>query len=241
MCLHGGVSTGFHHIASSPPPDLHRLYQIIATSHPTPTGTRTHIAVRQVLPEASSLKKGDVFVLDLGTKVLQFNTKLSSGKEKFAAAEFVRNLVDNRKGHCELSVFDESGQGAGVFLSSLGVDSLPPRDSTREPAAKQAALLFRLSDASAALNLTPVSPASIASLASPDAFLVDTVAGFSSPSIFVWIGREAALNEKRLAMQYGQQYLYEKREKGENVSPAVSIVKVNEGAESEGFLHALGK
>jgi gelsolin len=46
-----------------------------------------------VTPNAESLNKGDVFVLDRGNNILQLNTRASSGKEKFAAAEFVRNLV----------------------------------------------------------------------------------------------------------------------------------------------------
>jgi gelsolin len=97
--LCGGVSTGFHHVSQAPPLDLFRLYRINASG--------THLHVREVSPEASSLTQGAVFVLDKGTKVLQFNTKLSVGKEKFRAAEFVRLIESQRKGSCETLVYGE--------------------------------------------------------------------------------------------------------------------------------------
>lgn len=106
ISLHGGVSTGFHHVSEPPPLEINRLYQISAsTHHGVGASTRTHIAIRQVAAEAESLHKGDVFVLDLGTKVLQFNTRDSSGKERFLAADFVRGLVDSRSGQCGLTVY----------------------------------------------------------------------------------------------------------------------------------------
>lgn len=83
--------------------NLCNLYQIATIPHPAST-TRPHIAVRQVTPDPSSLAKGDVFVLDLGERVLQFNTKESSGKERFVAAEFVQSILDGRPMHCELTV-----------------------------------------------------------------------------------------------------------------------------------------
>lgn len=101
--MHGGVSTGFHHVSAPPPMNLYNLYQVATVPHLASTA-RPHISVRQVTPEPSSLIKGDVFVLDLGERVLQFNTKESSGKERFFAAEFVKNIVDGRPAHCELTV-----------------------------------------------------------------------------------------------------------------------------------------
>ena len=52
--------------------------------------------------------QGDVYVLDKGEKVWQFNTKNSTGKEKFKAAEFVRTLVEERQGKSELTVYGSS-------------------------------------------------------------------------------------------------------------------------------------
>lgn len=74
--------------------------------------------MREVAADASSLIEGDVYVLDKGTKVLQFNTKASAGKEKFRAAEFVRTLVSPRQGHCDITVYGQ------VIFTLLNIRSL---------------------------------------------------------------------------------------------------------------------
>lgn len=99
ICLRGGVSTGFHHVSSAPPQDVHRLYKI-SLSRDTGSG-RPHLQVREVAAEGSSLVEGAVFVLDKGTAVWQFNIKASVGQEKFRAAEFSHSLLSEREGHNE--------------------------------------------------------------------------------------------------------------------------------------------
>jgi gelsolin len=96
--MHGGISTGFHHVSSLPPPDEHRLYRINLSG-------RSNLVVHQVLAVKESLIEGDVFVLDKGTKIWQFNTKESVGKEKFKAAEFVQSLMADRESQAEVTVF----------------------------------------------------------------------------------------------------------------------------------------
>jgi len=101
VCLRGGVSTGFHHV-SSLPLDLHRLYRI-GLSHQA--DGRSHLQVREVTAESSSLVAGDAFLLDKGSVILQFNTKTSSGQEKFKAAEFGQSLMNDRHGQSHVTVY----------------------------------------------------------------------------------------------------------------------------------------
>jgi len=103
VCLHGGVSTGFHHVSQPPPLNLRKLYRISFSG----VAARFNLLVREVAAQASSLVEGDVFVLDKGAKVWQFNTKASVGKEKFKAAEFVQSLVNERQGQCDVTVYGE--------------------------------------------------------------------------------------------------------------------------------------
>jgi gelsolin len=114
ICLHGGIDTGFHHVSSRPPQHQHRLYKISLSRQ---TGGRAHLQVREVAAEGASLVEGDVFVLDKGAEIWQFNTSSSVGQEKFKAAEFVHSLVDDREGHGEVKVFGKS-------LSHLTLHSL---------------------------------------------------------------------------------------------------------------------
>ncbi|KAJ3731195.1 fragmin60 [Lentinula guzmanii] len=195
---------------------------------------------------STGLVEGDVFVLDKGTKVWQLNTKESAGKEKFRAAEFVRSLSDGRKGGCEVTVFDEGGHGAGIFLAEFGEDTTIHRESPQSTSEASDFNLYRLSDASGTPTFSAIeSPITFSSLSSSDAFLLDNTLPSSSAAMYVWLGAQSSLTERRLAMQYAQKFLHDKF--GDDVigtkfkkAVAIPIVKMQEGQESEAFLTLFG-
>ncbi|KAJ7851636.1 actin regulatory protein [Mycena olivaceomarginata] len=234
--LRGGVATGFHHVTEPPALNLHKLYLIKLSKH----GAKVSLVVREVAATATSIVEGDVYILDKGTHVWQFNTKTSAGKEKFKAAEFAQTLISTRQGHCDIQVFDEGGSGSGAFLAEFGENATVAPARPAHPSGATPAKLFRLSDASGQVTFTPVESLSRAALSSADAFLLD----HAPTAVYVWLGRDASLAEKRLATQYAQRYLYERQAAGgeghHGHGAATSIVKMREGDESEEFLHALG-
>ncbi|KAJ3488416.1 hypothetical protein NLI96_g2840 [Meripilus lineatus] len=190
-------------------------------------------------PEGHSLVRGDAYVLDLGGSVWQLNTQGSAGKEKYKAAEFLQSLVSDRQGASDVTVFDEGTPGVGTFLTELGIDTMLPSQGTQETNPTHPRTLFRLSDASGSIDFEAMDSPSWSSLSSSDAFLLDDSGNSTAPAIYIWIGKEASLSEKRLAVQYAQRYLYQNRERSrEHVS--VNIVKIKEGHEIPAFLHALG-
>ncbi|KAJ6611421.1 hypothetical protein B0H10DRAFT_1809513 [Mycena sp. CBHHK59/15] len=238
VCLRGGVATGFHRVTAPPPLDLHKLYLIKLFK----AGNKSSLVVREVAAVASSIVEGDVYILDNGTHVWQFNTKTSAGKEKFKAAEFAQSLVSTRQGHCDIKVYDEGESGAGKFLAEFGEDTqVSPPHPSAGVAADASPNLFRLSDASGSVTFEAVETASRTSLSSADAFLLDHSYDHAHPAIYVWLGKDASLAEQRLAPQYAQKYLYEKHAAGDGRAHGVatSVVKMREGHESEAFLHAL--
>lgn len=111
----------------------------------------------------------------------------------------------------------------------------PPQDLT----ASHPATLYKLSDSTGTVEFTPVG-LSRSSLLSEDAFLLDNSANSAAPAVYVWIGKGSSLKERRLALQYAQQYLYKHQGNG-RARLAVSLVKLIEGRETQGFLHALGE
>jgi gelsolin len=134
---------------------------------------------------------------------------------------------------------DEGAQGAGIFLSEIGLESMPqaPAEETKPLTSPT---LYRLSDASGKVEFEAVIPASRSTLSSSDAFLLDDTANPTSPAVYIWIGRETSLTEKRLAVQYAQTYLHSRSEGGKD-HYATTIVKMKENYETESFLHALGE
>jgi len=231
-CQKGGVATGFHHVSQAPPPDVHRLYHI--TSPFTSAAHAKIVVVREVAPNAQSLRYGDVFVLDQGTTVLQFNMKGSSGKERFKAADFVRSIADHRveesKVKCTVQVFEEGAPGAGTFLKGIGAsaDQLPHAPPSEESAGEPH--LHKLSDAEGSLSVVDV-PAAQSSLSSDDVFVLDVP---TPPTVYVWIGKGASDRERKVAVHLGQKYLHDR----EGAQKATSVVRVTEGAEPQAFFAA---
>ena len=69
---------------------------------------------------AASLNSGDVFLLDLGESVLQWNGKGCDKKEKWKALEMSRHIRDaERGGKAKLLVFSE-GTAPSKFWDALG-------------------------------------------------------------------------------------------------------------------------
>lgn len=134
---------------------------------------------------------------------------------------------------------DEGGSGAGIFLSEFG-DGTTLQQADSQPQGISP-ILFRLSDSTGTVTFQAVEPAAQSSLHSSDAFLLDVSSDFSNPAIYVWIGNGASLKERRLAPQYAQKYLYNKKaQQNGNVQVAIPIIKINEGRETEPFLQAVG-
>lgn len=102
-------------------------------------------------------------------------------------------------------------------------------------------MLYRISDASGRLTFEIMHPITQTSLSSEDAYLLDHSAGSSRPTIFVWIGKNASLNEKRMALQYAQRYLHDKKVKTNTnkVRVGIPIVKMLEGEETPEFLESI--
>ena len=111
ITLQGGVATGFHHVSDSPPLNISKLYRIslVRTS-----GGHPSLVVREVPVSADSLVERDVYVLDKGRHILQYNTKGSTGQERFKAAEFAQSLVNDREGKSDVAVY---GKPSSAFLA----------------------------------------------------------------------------------------------------------------------------
>lgn len=141
----------------------------------------------------------------------------------------------------------EGGSGAGIFLAEFGegVTVLEPHHSYAYSDAPPT--LFRLSDSTGQVIFESVNPPIYSSLSFKDAFLLDDSMNVMRPAIYVWIGKGSSLNEHRLAVQYAQTYIYNKRSgaghggERHDVQVAISLVKMNEGDETNEFSQLVHK
>ena len=97
--LSGGVVSGFHHWTAPEYPS--RL--LMVKSSPVNGGHRSSVVVREV--SNSMINSGDVFILDTGKVLYQWNGKDSSGIEKVKAAEYAHGIEADRSGDVKVETF----------------------------------------------------------------------------------------------------------------------------------------
>lgn len=222
--LDGGVDSGFKHV--EPEKYKARLLHLKG---------KKRVRVTEVELSHKSLNSGDVFVLDKGLDIYQWNGSKAGPMEKMKGAQLCRALVDERKGRPKLRVLEETGKDLAEFWEGIGgqgpVASAEEGGDDSEAEKKLEKRLFRLSDASGKLEFAEVSKGSAVKrnqLDSNDVFILDTGA-----EVFAWIGKGASVQEKKKAMTFAQDYLTKF-----NRPLWLPIARILEGGENQVFEQA---
>jgi len=223
--LEGGVESGFRHV--EPEKYQPRLLHLKG---------KKKVRVTQVPLERASLNEGDVFILDSGVKIFQWNGKSAGATEKGKGAQVSRALSDDRQGKAKVHVLDqghESGNEAEDFWKLLGGKGAvgPATPDDEESGSKFEKRMFRLSDASGKLEFKEVATGANVKrnlLDSNDVFVIDTGA-----HVVAWIGKGASVQEKKKSIQYAQEYLTKY-----NRPAYLPISRVIEGGENAFFEHS---
>jgi len=194
---------------------------------------KKRVRVTQVELNASSLNSGDVFVLDKGLEIYQFNGSKSGPQEKMKGAQLCRAIDDERKGMPKVTVIEEASKDIEIFWKALGskgaIKAADAGGNDEEADKNTQKKLFRLSDQSGKMEFKEVGNTTgklkRSLLDSKDVFVLD-----AGQEVFAWIGKGASVAEKKYAMQYAQEYL-----KKFNRPAYMPISRVLEGGENEVF------
>lgn len=219
--LSGGADTGFRHV--SPVEYKPRLFHFC--------GTRKHVTVKEVPLKKDKLKSDDVFILDNGLTLYQWNGSQCNKDEKFKASQYLSQLRSQRGGKPSTEVLEEDSTAPShPFFDALQGETFDDDDDDDEDTADRENKLFRLSDASGKMQFSEVKTGSISEgdLDTKDVFIVDT-----KPGLFVWIGKGTSTDEKKNALAYAHNYL-------QNTSyPFAPVSCIKEGQESKTFKVAI--
>jgi len=218
--LEGGIETGFHHVeAASYRPRLLHLKG------------KKHIRVHEVPLTFKSLNSGDVFILDAGKEIIQWNGSKSGILEKAKGAEISQAIEGEREGHARNRVIGE-GEEEAEFWQLLGgkgpIASAEAGGSDLEESKKAEVekVLFRLSDASGKFEFTEVAKGHQVGkkhLDSNDVFILDT-----GVEVYAWVGTHASAGEKKKALIFAQDYV---SKTGKPITTVV--IRILEGGENE--------
>ena len=221
IIMQGGIESGFNKV--KPVEYKPQLFHIKSIGK-TLTCTSVPITI-------DSLNSGDVFVLDQGLQIYQWNGCKASGIEKHKSMEFTSSLKAERGGRPKVTVYDQDDSDAGPFWSGIGGKG-KVKDADDEPSrfneeVKGDKILFRLSNSSGAMIFSEEARNDLkfSMLDGDDVFIVDV-----QSEIFVWIGKGASVVEKTKAFQYAMDYV-----KDNNKPARIPITRVVEGNENAHF------
>ncbi|CAG8477093.1 hypothetical protein C2G38_2043903 [Gigaspora rosea] len=219
----GGVDSGFKHNASHE--FRHRLLKVKLIGHT--------VVIREVPKDYKSLNSGDVFVLDIGTTLYRLNGKNSQGVEKVKATEFCQATTSDRNGLAKVVVIDEGDRDMNKFWEALGSEG-PIKSAAEDTGADISKIpkkLFRVSDASGTLKFTEEATDIIkkSHFDTKDVFVFD-----AGHEVFVWIGLQSTITEKKYSLQHAQEYI-----KKYNRPSFTPITRIMEGGENDVFTKCL--
>ncbi|KAH3779355.1 gelsolin-like protein 2 [Dreissena polymorpha] len=221
--LRGGAESGFRKVTSR------QYVPRLLHFH----GDRNHVEIAEVPRCRALLDTSDVYILDLGTTLYQWNGGTSNKDERYRAAMHV-NQIKHERGKCTSETLDEDLSNCGVFYGKLdeeiGDADIKKNKKDIQNTEQKTNRLFRLSDAAGKMefNLEKENDVSLEDFDSNDVFILDT-----SEDVFVWIGNASSGDEKRNAMVYAHNYLTSTRH------PLIPITCINEYSACADFLVAL--
>lgn len=213
--MKGGCDSGFRRVG--PQAYKPRLFQVV--------GIKKQIDIIDIPFKRGNLNSEDVFILDLGLRIYQFNGETATKDEKFKATQYVNNMRSDRQGKPRLDILEERSISPGHRFYK----SIPDGKSTEKgedgPPVNEIAI-YRISDVSGITDFEMVLNGSLDrnQLDSKDVFVINT-----GVDVYCWVGKGASIDERRNAMGYTHKYLM----KQENAFAPITIV--SEGQKCDEF------
>jgi len=217
IIMDGGAETGFRHVTPEEYPT--RLLHF--------SGKRRAVSVTQVGLNRGQLKSDDVYILDQGLNIIQWNGSGASKDEKFKALQFLQMLKSDRNGRAETETVEEADIDEGHDFYEALTGEMEDDDDDDMSDIKE---LYKVSDASGDLDFSKVKDGevSLVDFHAEDVYILDC-----GKAAYVWIGAGASPAEKRNAFGYAHKHL-----QGTN-HPLVPVCVIKEGQKNKEFEAAI--
>ncbi|XP_006757426.1 PREDICTED: advillin [Myotis davidii] len=223
----GGVASGMKHVETNTY-DVERLLHV--------KGKR-NIRATEVEMSWDSFNRGDVFLLDLGKVIIQWNGPESNSGERLKAMLLAKDIRDReRGGRAEIGVIEGDKEAASPELMKVLQDALGRRsiikpavpDEIIDQQQKSNIMLYHVSDSAGQLVVREVATRPLVQdlLNHDDCYILD----HSGTKIYVWKGRGATKAEKQMAMSKALNFI-----KMKGYPSSTNVETVNDGAESAMF------
>jgi len=217
--MEGGAESGFRHV--KPTEYKARLLHF--------SGVKQTVVVKEVPLSKARINSGDVFILDLGLTLYQWNGNGSSKDERFKAMYYL-NLLKGERGHAQAQTLEEDSiSPEHPFFQALTEPDRPDSPSSK-PSGPAPPELFKVSDAAGHIKLTEVKRGTVSKkdFDSNDVFILDV-----GNQCFVWVGQAASPSEKQNGLGYAHNHLMK------TSHPLIPIIVIKEGQNNKAFHSAV--
>ncbi|XP_053323586.1 villin-like protein [Spea bombifrons] len=222
----GGIASGFKHVETN-------MYNIRRLLH---VKGRKHVTATEVDLSWNSFNKGDVFLLDLGKVIIQWNGPESNKSERIRGCALAQSIRDDeRGGRAQIGIIDnepDSPDLMQIMAAVLGARTGELKEATQDEKAdeqqKSNVRLYHVfeKDGDLVVQETATKPLTQDLLHHEDCHILDQ----GGVKIYVWRGKNSSPEEKKAAFSRAVGFIQAKG------YPATTNVEVmNDGAESSMF------
>uniref|UniRef100_A0A674GFT7 Villin 1 n=1 Tax=Taeniopygia guttata TaxID=59729 RepID=A0A674GFT7_TAEGU len=223
----GGVASGMKHVETN-------TYNVQRLLH---VKGKKNVVAGEVEMSWKSFNRGDVFLLDLGQLIIQWNGPESNRNERLRAMTLAKDIRDReRGGRAKVGVVDGEDEDASPGLMKVLKHVLGEKrdiqpaipDVKVDQALKSSLKLYHVSNTSGNLVIQEVAvrPLTQDMLLHEDCYILDQ----GGIKIFVWKGKNANKEEKQQAMSRALGFI-----KAKNYPDSTSVETENDGSESAIF------
>ncbi|KAM7005649.1 advillin [Tautogolabrus adspersus] len=224
----GGVASGMRHVETNTY-DVKRLLHVKG---------KKRVTANEVEMSWKSFNLSDVFLLDIGKTIVQWNGPKSNRQEKLKGMLLAKDIRDReRGGRAEIGVIEgdaesNSPQNMAILNDALGdrtsVLTDGPPDEIADQEQKSKLTLYHVSDADGQMKVREVASRPLVQdlLNHDDCFFLDQ----GGTKVFVWKGKKANKAERQAAMSRALEFI-----KAKNYPISTNVETVNDGAESALF------
>lgn len=224
----GGLASGFKQVETN-------VYNIKRLLH---VKGRKNFSATEVDVSWNSFNVGDIFLLDMGKVIVQWNGPESNHPERLKGMMLSQDIRDReRGGRAQIGVVDGDNEAASPELMKIMTAVLGQRTGSLKPATpdnrpdlyqKSNVRLYHVSDSSGNLVVQEIAtqPLTQDLLNSDDCYIVDQ----GGVKIFVWKGKNATTQERQAALGRAEGFI-----KAKNYPSTTNVEIMNEDAESSMF------
>uniref|UniRef100_A0AAY4CKL1 HP domain-containing protein n=1 Tax=Denticeps clupeoides TaxID=299321 RepID=A0AAY4CKL1_9TELE len=224
----GGVASGMKHVETN-------SYEVQRLLH---VKGRRRVVAREVEMSWQSFNLGDVFLLDTGKTIIQWNGPESNTQERMKGMILAKDIRDReRGGRAEIGVIEGDAEANSSLLMEalttiLGERTINLPCGSTDDAADQEQMskltLYQVSDADGSMKVTEVATRPLVQdlLSHDDCYILDQ----GGVKVFVWKGKRANKAEKQAAMARALEFIQMK-----GYPHNTNVEAVNDGAESALF------